>query len=87
MKFNGLPRKFWSVDSVMSIHWRDCLSIIELLGCSVNRLHVNWLLMSHICPSHTVLPTSEIRALWLTSAVHSGNEHISYERVRTVNNA
>jgi len=70
----------------MAIYLRDCLSSIEVLGCSVN-----WLcerLVPDICSTQILLlPASEIHELQLTSAVHSRNEHTSWERIRTVNNA
>lgn len=81
-----LPRKLRPVNSVMAIYLRDCLSPIEVLGCSVN-----WLcerLVPDICSTQILLlPASEIHELQLTSAVHSRNEHTSWERIRTVNNA
>ena len=82
-----LPRKLRPVNSVMArVYLRECLSSIEVLGCSVN-----WLcerLVPDICSTQILLlPASEIHELQFTSAIQSRNEHTSWERIRTVNNA
>lgn len=70
----------------MPVNLCDCLSSIEVLGCSVNWL--NERLVPDICSTQILwLPASEIHELRLTSAVHSCAEHASWERIGTVNNA